>query len=308
MAQSSFFKKILSPLLIVLVYLVISEFSFIALITVVTSVVVTNTAGQEQLNQINEITDQYIFVTYALAALTLFLLGRAGDKALGRKISFWPRSGQFIWSLDPVAKSQILRGIGSGILIPLIVVTLLVFSGQLQFHGTFVLSDLSSPIFLLFLANVSSIFVLVISEEYIFRHKVLRALSHEFNPVASVIVTSLAYVLIKTFQFKLSPEDHVSLFIINIALGFYFLRTGRVFRGLTFLTSLYAMIHLVCGLPLWGQKGAGLFLITDSAVAFRSVTGGGLGPLSGVALIALLLLVAGTSVVLWRKDATRNSS
>lgn len=301
MPKYSFLRKLLSPLIIAAVYVGVSEFGFIALITIVTSIVVTQDANQQQLNQINDITLQYMYLTYALAALTVFLLGRAGDKALGRNQSFWPTSGRYLWSLDPEARSEILRGIGSGLLIPLIVVSLLIASGQLQYHGTFVLSDTSSPIFWLFLTNVASILVLVFCEEYIFRHKVLNGLQKNFKPITSVALTSIVYVIVKTFQFKLSPEDHVSLFLLNVSVCFYFLRTMRIFRGLTFVATLYGMIHFVCGLPMWGQRGVGIFLIMDSTVAFRSVTGGGLGPLSGIAFISVLLLVAGTSFVLWQK-------
>ncbi len=302
MPKYSFLRKLLHPFIITAVYILVSEFGFIALITVVTSLVVPQNPTQEQLNQINDTTGQYMYLIYALSALAIFLLGRAGDKALGRKHNFWPTSGKYIWSLGPEARSEILRGIGSGLLIPLIIISLLIFSGQLQYHGIFVLSDISSPIFLLFLTNVFSILTLVSCEEYIFRYKVLSGLQKSFRPITSVALTSIVYVIVKAFQFNLSPEDHVSLFLLNFSAGFYFLRTMRVFRGLTFLVTLYGMIHLVCGLPMLGQKGVGIFLIMDSTVAFRSVTGGGLGPLSGVAFISVLLLVAGTSGVLWQRN------
>lgn len=302
MQRNSFTRNLFQPLFIVFFYVLVSQISFIAVITAITSVVISGSINREQFNQINDITIQYIFIIYAFAGLFTFLLGRAGDKALGKSHNFWPRSGKYFWSFDPETKYEFLRGIGSGLIIPTIVISLLILSGQLIYNGTFVVSDFSSPIFILFILNFSALVTMVLCEEYVFRYKLLLGLSRNFGPITSVLLTSVAYVLVKSFQFQISPEDYISLFLLNISIGLYFLRTGKVYRGLMFLSTLYGVIHLIFGLPMWGHNSSGIFLILDSNVAFRSVTGGSLGPLSGVAMMSVLLLVAGTNLFLWRKD------
>lgn len=301
MKKQSFSQRIAGPIGIAIFYLLVSWFCFILLFTIVTSAVLMQQGESGQVNQvINDISVQYLFVAYAIGALFTLFVCWMGDRAFARQTPFWISSGWF-WELEPVSIREFWRGAGSGILLPAIAIALLTSAGQINFLGTFITSGTSSPIFFLFLLNALSLAVMVLCEEYIFRHKILGTLTTRISPLKSVIFTSIGYVAVKYYQFSLAPVDYVTLFLASASASFYFLRSGRIFRSLGFLGTLYGVIHFVCGLNLWGHSTAGLFLFTDAKSASALVTGGLDGPLAGTAMLSLMLITTIVAYLSWKK-------
>jgi hypothetical protein len=305
MPKESFTKKISGPVATAVFYLLVSKFCFILLLTVVTSLVLMQGQEQGQANQmINDIAYQYMFIVYAVGAIFTLFVSLIADQAFSRDQEFW-RQGWRLWQLPMEARREFWRGAGTGLFIPVVVIVLLQLSGQLNYLGTFVTSDTRSPIFFLFLANAFALAAMLLCEEFIFRHKILGALKAKISPLPSVVLCSVGYVIVKHFQFSLALFDYVSLFLVSLSAGFFFLRTGRIFRGMGFLGTLFGVIHFVCGLNLWGHNTPGLFLFTDSKSAIPTITGGIDGPLAGLAMISVLAIITASSYLTWaRSEAT----
>lgn len=305
MAKPSFSKKISGPVFLAIFYLVVSKLCFILLLTLVTSIVLMQGRDSTQANQvINDISYQYMFIVYSVGAFFTLFVCWIGDRAFGRDAAFWSHGWRF-WEISFEARRDFWRGVGTGLMVPFVVVTLLQLAGQINYLGTFVTSDTNSPIFFLFLVNGLALAGMVLCEEYIFRHKILGTLVTRVSPLTSVVLSSLGYVAVKHFQFSLAPLDYASLFLLSLAAGFYFLRRGTVFRGLGFLATLFGIVHFVCGLNLWGHNTPGLFLFTDSKSAAPLVTGGMGGPLAGAATVSVLAIITAASYVWWRKSPHR---
>lgn len=308
MPKPSFSRKIAGPVALAILYFIVSKLCFILLFTIVTSLVLMQGRDQAQINQtINDISHQYVFIAFSVGAIFTLLMCWIRDRAFDRDTPFWQTSGNF-WHVENESFREFWRGCGTGLMIPLVALTLLQGSGQVRFYGTFITSDTRSPIFFLFLFNAIALAGMVLCEEYIFRHKILRTLVGRISPTISVIMTSLGYVLVKHLQFWLTPIDYITLFLVSFAASFYFLRSGRIFRGLGFIGSLYGAVHFLCGMNLWGHSTAGLFLFTDAKGSSPTITGGADGPLAGAALLSLLLIVAVSAYWSWLKEESQSEA
>lgn len=307
MPKQSFSKKISGPLFLSVFYLAVSKFCFILLLTIVTSVVLMQGKDRSQMNQmINDISFQYMFVVYSVGAFFTLFVCWIGDRAFARDNPIWKPMGK-LWDIDLESRKEFWRGVGSGALVPLVVIVLLQVSGQLNFLGNYVLSDTQSPIFFLFLLNGLALAGMVLCEEYIFRHKMLGTLIGRISPTKSVFLSSIGYVIVKHFQFSLALMDYVSLFLLSLISSYFYLRTNRIFRGMGFLGTIYGVVHFICGLNQWGHNTPGFFLFTDSKTAAAVVTGGNDGPLAGAAMISVLALVALASYWAWHQSAKENN-
>ena len=141
MPKPSFSKKIFAPVFLAVFYLAVSKLCFILLLTVVTSVVLMQGKDGTQINQIiNDISYQYMFIVYSVGAIFTLFVCWIGDQAFSRESVFWVHGLRF-WELSQESRRDFWRGVGSGAMIPVVVVTLLNISGQINYLGTFVTSD-----------------------------------------------------------------------------------------------------------------------------------------------------------------------
>lgn len=289
---------------IVLFYLVISEIAQTLLFTIVTYLVTAaGKSGVEFGNTVNEIADQYRLLAYAIATTLVSVTLWLGDKALYRHVPFWNELHRPAWQLDRPTKEELLRGASSGGIAALVFLAVFTFSGQVSYLGMVITSSLGTPVFPLFFLDLFCLSVLVVCDEFLFRHKILRALYSDRHPHIAVFVTSILYVLGKYVQFPLMPLDYLNLFCLNLAMGYFYLKSGKAHRGLAFLLSLFVVLHPFAGLPLWGQESPSFFLFKETSRATALLSGGSSGPLAGLGLFSILVVFTIGGHYSWKRGA-----
>ncbi|WP_305809356.1 hypothetical protein, partial [Staphylococcus epidermidis] len=132
--------------------------------------------GPEFSNTVNEISSQYILFARALGALVLSATLWQADRALYRQIPFWNEAHRPFWQLDRIRKEQLFRGLSSGLLAALVFIVFFTAAGQISYLGIYITSTMGTPIFPLFFLDLASLATLLVCEEYLFRHKILRTL------------------------------------------------------------------------------------------------------------------------------------
>lgn len=296
----------LRPLvLIALFYLCVAKLAHTLLITGVTSyVLLTAKNGTDLPNTVNEISSQFVFFSYALGALLVSLTLWFGNRALYGKSSFWNEGKKKFWELSREIKTNLSRGAGSALLIVLLLVLLLLATGDILYLGLYITSAIGTAVFPLYLMDVLSLVTFIFCEEYIFRYRLLGGLQQILPPTYAVAGASLAYVLIKWIQFDLTAIDILNLLLLNATLGVFYLRTGRVHRGLSFVLVFYGVLHSFLGLPLFSQQGSSFLLLKHNAQTGSAwLTGADAGPLGGLAMTSLLLLLFAGALWSWRTES-----
>ena len=300
----SFFQRYKQLIGIVLFYLLLTKAAHTLLYTIISTVVLmAQKKGTEFSSTVNEIAGQYVFVAYAAGAGLLSLLLWLGDKALYQKRNFWNGNHKKFWNLERFAKRDFLRGFSSGAVIAFMFLLILSFSKQISYLGIYLTSALGTPVFPLFFSDALALLLYIFCEEYLFQHKILFTLSQNGSATKAVLLTSLAYIFIKYIQFPLQGFDIINLFLLNIALCYYYLNQGRAHRGLGFLASLLFLLHAMGGLPLWSQSSPSFFLFKHSTRAAPWLTGGEAGPMASFSITCALIYFAITSYLSWRRTA-----
>lgn len=299
----SFYKSIF---FLVVFYLLVSELAQTLLYTIVAYIVTAaGKEGTDFSNTVNEIAGQYLFVSFAIGALIVTITTWLGDKALYRHKSFWNDSRKPIWQLDRITKEEFFRGIASGFIVAAIYLLIFTASKQVSYLGIYITSTFGTPVFPLFFMDLVALVALVVCEEYIFRHKILNHFMRRMGPDMSIILTSALYILAKHLQFHLMGLDYLNLICLNFTVGFFFVKTKKVHRGLGFLAALFGCIHPLAGLPLWGSESPSFFLFKNTQRASEILSGGAAGPLAGLGLFSIILVFGFGAYTSWKSAVRR---
>jgi hypothetical protein len=298
--RALFFNGVAVPLI---AYVVLSQLSHTFLDTIVAYMVSLSTkTGPEFSNTVNEISSQYILFARALGALVLSATLWQADRALYRQIPFWNEAHRPFWQLDRIRKEELFRGLSSGLLAALVFIVFFTAAGQISYLGIYITSTMGTPIFPLFFLDLASLATLLVCEEYLFRHKILRTLLSRLPASSSIVLVSALHTLVRHLQFPLLAFDYVNLFCLNIALGYFFVKSGKCQRGLGFLVMFLCMLHNFGGLLLWGNESPSFFLFKAAPHSSATVTGGTSGPLGGVGVFGILVLFAFGSYLTWKRE------
>jgi membrane protease YdiL (CAAX protease family) len=284
-------------------YLLATQIAQTLLYTVVTYLVsAADKTGNDFSNTVNEISSQYLLLAFALAALLLSVTAWVADRALYRQDPFWNSPLKPFWQLDRVTKRELLRGLASGTIAALVYLFLFTVSGQLSFLGVYITSTLGTPVFPLFFVDLISLVVLVFCEEFIFRHKVQKYLLAHLPSGAAVFITTILYLAVKNLQFQLTGLDFVNLTLVNLALGFFYLKSSRSHRGLGFLLSLLCVFHPLCGLPIFETEGPSFLLFKPIVKGPELLSGVHGAPFTGLGLTVILVMIVGGAYLTWKQD------
>lgn len=291
-----------SALLIVFFYLALTLIAHTMLYTIVAYLVsVANKTGTDFGNTVNEIAGQYHFFAFALGAALMAGTTWRADRALYRHGTFWNEPHKPFWRLDRLTKEELVRGLSSGAIAALLYLALFVISGQGSFLGVYITSTFGTPVLPLFFVDLLSLATLLFCEEYIFRYKVLGQLAAEMHPATAVALTTLLYVSVKYLQFDLSGMDILNLTLMNLALGYFFVKSGKAHRGIGLVLALLCILHSGAGLPLWGNESPSFFLFKTDNRTTEALFGGMSGPFQGLALSTIFLVFTLSGVLSWRK-------
>ena len=287
------FAALKTVFLLLFSYFLVCKLAETLLFTIVTYVVTTmGKSGMEFTNTVNEIASQYLLLSFAMGSTLVCATSYLGDKALYRNQPFWNDRNKGILHLDRLAKREFFRGLTGGLLVALVLLSIFITSGQVSYLGIYITSTFGTPIFPLFFTDLISLITFVVAEEYIFRHKVLRLLIERFGSWRANILTSGIYTLWKYFQFSLTALDAFNIFLLSLALGYFFLSSGKTHRNIGFLIALLGILHPIAGLSLWSHSSPSFFLLKVSSRASELLSGGNAGPMAGLGMTSLLLLVA----------------
>lgn len=297
--------RFLRPVLFLLAfYLIGVQIAQTLLYTVVAYLVsASEKTGVDFGNTVNEISGQYLMLAFAAAGLLLSVTAWLADKALYRQDPFWNSPFRPPWQLDRQTKRELLRGLSSGVIVALVYLFLFTASGQLAFLGVYLTSTFGTPVFPLFFVDLAGLVTLVVCEEFIFRHKIQKYLFLNLPPITAVLLTSAAYLLVKNLQFQLGRLDLLNLFLLSVALGFFYLKSGRCHRGIGFMLALLCTIHPMAGLPLWDTESPSFFLFKPVSHASEFLSGYRGAPFSGIGLTSILLMIAIGAYWTWRQDS-----
>jgi membrane protease YdiL (CAAX protease family) len=119
------------------------------------------------------------------------------------------------------AGKDIFTGTWLGLIIMLLGLVILLFTGQIQITAT------SFDIYEFLLAIILFAFV-SISEEIFLRGYILQNLMLSFNKYTALVVSSLLFSLMHLFNSDLNLAGIISLFLAGILLGLCYLRTGSL--------------------------------------------------------------------------------
>jgi hypothetical protein len=292
-------KPVIFPLV---AYAAVSQLAHTFLYTIVAYMVsLSDKKGPEFSNTINEISSQYLLFATALAASALTFTLWQADRALYRVIPFWNDAHRPLWQLDRIRKEELLRGLSSGALAAFIYLIFFTAAGQLGYLGVYITSMIGTPIFPLFFLDFVSLVTLVVCEEYLFRHKILRSLLAGLPPSAAITITACLQIFVRELQFQLDAFDYVNLFLLNLALGFFFVKSGKCQRGLGFMLSFLCLLHNFGGLLLWGNESPSFFLFKPDARSSPLITGTS-GALGGAGVSLILVLLAIGSYFTWKRE------
>jgi hypothetical protein len=122
------------------------------------------------------------------------------------------------------------------------------------------------------------------------------------SPGAAVVFTAAAYLLVKYFQFELELMDMVNLALMNLAVGYFYLKSGIAHRGIGFLVMLLVFLHPLAGLPLWDNESPSFFLFKAAQRGQELLFGGSAGPFAGLALSSIFVFFAIGSAFSWKQD------
>jgi membrane protease YdiL (CAAX protease family) len=292
-----------SALLILGFYLAATQVAHTLLYTIVAYIVsAADKTGTDFGNTVNEIAGQYYFFSFSLAALLMTFTTWQGDRALYRHDPFWNENHQPVWQLNRLTKEELIRGISSGAIAAFIYLSLFTLSGRGNFLGVYITSTLGTPVFPLFFLDLAALSALLFCEEYIFRHKILRRLLQQFTPGTAVCLTAAAYLAVKYLQFELGWMDYLNLSLMNLALGYFFLKSGKAHRGIGFALVLVLVLHSLAGLPLWDSESPSFFLFKATQRNAEILFGGGAGPFAGLALSSIFVVFALGGAISWKQD------
>jgi hypothetical protein len=253
-------------------------------------------------NTVNEIAGQYHFVSYAAAALLIMVTAWRADRALYSHQPFWNDSHKPLWHLSRITKEELIRGLSSGLIASAIYLFLFTLSGRGTFLGVYLTSTVGTPVFPLFFVDLVSLVVMLFCEEYIFRHKILQLLLGSFSPGFSICLTALLAVAVKFIQFDLNAMGIVNLLLMNLALGYFFLKYKKAHRGIGFVISLLVSLHCLAGLPLWDNESPSFFLFKAVGRTSEMLFGGHAGPFAGLALWSIFLVFVLGSLFSWKQE------
>lgn len=291
------------PAFLCLAYYLAGKIAHTLLLTIVTSFILIAYKDNPDLsNLVNEIADQYTLIAYALAALLVAGTVHLADKALYRSRFFWNEEKRPPWQLDHNSQQELFRGLSSALLVVTVLVVILFANNQVNFLGIFITSAVGTPVFPLFLSNTLCLLLLLASEEFIFRHKILYYLQRELSPVHAIVISALAATLLRSSQFDLTAMDKASLFLLNAALGVMYVRRSRAHRGLAFVVVFFTLLHPLAGFPLWGHNAPSFFLFKHTSKAAPLLTGGEAGPLASIGMLSLFVLLLAGSYARWRRE------
>jgi hypothetical protein len=172
-------------------------------------------------------------------------------------------------------------------------------SGAHRYLGFFIqLEDVSVAIAAVITRTVS-LLALVYAEEFIFRDRILNHLKTTGCSTRLIaLLLSIFYCLIKMMQFDLGAMQLLTLFLLSISLTFRAMHEGDFLPGAGFWGAILLVFHPLLSLPVFGSDFSGLFFLkyqvegADLSPTYldtiRFVTGGAGGPLSSLALQAIL--------------------
>lgn len=292
------------PVIVTLLfYLAVSQLAHTLLYTIVTYMVsLSAKTGPEFSNTVNEISGQYLLLSLALGALLLTVTIWQADRALYRQVPFWNELHRPVWQLDRVRKEELLRGVSNGTLAALVYLIFFTLAGQISYLGVYITSTIGTAIFPFFFMDLIALATLLVCEEFLFRHKILRNLQTQMGATSAVLLTAALHIFVRHWQVQLETLDYFNLACLNLTLGYFYVKNGKCQRGLGFIWALLSMLHNFGGLPLWGLESPSVFLFKATPRASTLLNGGASGPLGGAAILGILMLFMLGAYLTWKRE------
>lgn len=138
----------------------------------------------------------------------------------------------------------------------------------------------------------SSLFALVIVEEYIFRQVIEKKFSEYVGALGVAALSSALYLFVKYVQFELNWVLAVNLVLLNLTYSMIAHGERHYMASASFAGTFMTITHVIFGLPLMGQDMPGILLLRASSDEGLGslLSGGAAGPEGGLVLTVLLVI------------------
>lgn len=268
------------------------------ILTFVTYFVMSSAGGPggRRFEEVNEAFGGAEIGIISLAALSYVVLALALNPLASR--SLW---SALVSILSPARlERRFLPGFAKGSILGLGMIFAFLLSGSHRYLGFFIQSEALGFALGGVALRVLGLFALAYFEEFIFREKILRSLRPAARPLWTATFVSTLYCGIKLLQFDLGIMHLLTLFLASFLLTRRALTEDDFGWGAGYWTALLVVFNPLLSLPVLGTDFSGAFLVKYQAAAgeladsgggtLRLLTGGAGGPLSAIALQALLIL------------------
>lgn len=182
-------------------------------------------------------------------------------------------------------KNDYLPGLLRGVLLALSILLGFVLTGTYKYIGFFVQIEDTPLAISGILFRVLALLALGLTEEFLFRNS-------RYAGYFTLLGLSLFFCLIKLNQFELGWMQGLTLFLASCYLAVRRIQENSFLDGAGFWAGLLIIFHPVFSLPIFGNDFSGIFLLKyqPQKLIPASISGGIGGPLSGLALQAILLI------------------
>jgi hypothetical protein len=182
-------------------------------------------------------------------------------------------------------RDEYFPGFLQGALLALSIVAGLLLTGCVRYVGFFVQIEDAGLAVLGIVLRVIALIAIGLCEEYLFR-RVSRTVPVQIG------ILALLFSVVKLAQFDLSWMHFATLFLLSTALSARRSQEKSFLPGAGFFSALLIVFHPLLSLPILGSDFSGIFLLKYQPQAFvpAAISGGAGGPLSSLALQAILLI------------------
>jgi len=281
-----------------------------------------SSSSDTRLQDINEALNTNLITMAGLSALIFLVVIR----------NFYPVSIDRDPKLTDGARfnERFVPGFLRGTMIAVGLTLALLVTGHYSYLGfLFEVSETPLVVFSIFI-RFFALAGMVYCEEFIFRQRLVSLLKGKLPSGILCFIVSLAYCLIKTFQFNLTSMHLLSLFLISTILTLKLLSEKNFLFGAGLWFGILSLFHVAIGLPIFGSKFSGIFLIeytdplikaaehlsgavadahlaTESWFGFETnthlfLTGGTDGPISSFSLQIILITIIINQFLIYNKS------
>jgi membrane protease YdiL (CAAX protease family) len=191
-----------------------------------------------------------------------------------------------------ILRSCFLPNAALGLIVVLVFITTALLGGNLSWLGFYTdLNEIPLQAFSMLVFTLGFVILLTV-EEYFFRDYLFQPISNRFGTIGFAAITTVFFMLLKTFQFNITWMETINFGLLNLLLLKIATRNKSHMASASFAATFFVAIHIIFGLPFMGEDMPALFLIRSSSEDNLNIllSGGSRGAENSFILLVILLI------------------